>query len=948
VNPDRVNIKVRHDRFSGACQFSMSIKLTTESFQQVVNQSGLIDKERFNRLMNDLRQQGSRIDSSRAIADALVQASLLTQWQADKLLQGKHKGFFLGKYRLLSLLGKGGMSSVYLAEHVLMRRRCAIKVLPSKRVNDSSYLGRFHREAQAVASLDHANIVRAYDVDHETDRDTEIHFLVMEYVDGPSLQEAVLKNGLADFVDAADYIRQAADGLQHAHNAGMVHRDIKPGNLLVDNKGVVKILDLGLARFFEDAGEESLTVAHDEKVLGTADYLAPEQAIDSHTVDSRADLYSLGCTFYFLLTGHPPFNEGTLAQRLMAHQNKQPPPITKDRPDTPASLVAIIEKMMAKNVDERYQTADEVSAALASWLVENASEEWRMQHPNITGSGSFRDSDINTADTTKAAVNETAVESTGEQKRVSKTSEQLQSFLSALDSSVKITGRSDPQAGRSKSSPKSGTHAMPPQEKVATIVADDDDDRGGTGSGPQTNRTKPRPQRVQQLNLDDSVLEAIPVGPIGRRKPAPQPSSPLPGLPGQKSQAAKHKSELQHIKEFIQKNRTAVIAGAAVPAVLLIALLVYSNLPDTSDDLSTAPKLPESLTAVLTVGPTGQFRHINDAVQFLIDNYDEDKVDWDKQTITVAGSQTYQERLNFNMQTELPLKLEISAEGDAPAILAPEGPEPAITIADVPDVTVDGFEIQAENMTTAVVLEKYVSGTRLRNLKIIGASETAVLGAGVSGMTYANGQVELTNIEIRSKNAQAVGILLKTQGVTSPAHVQISGCRIIGPMATGIKIESDLEDIRIHNTIISDATQGIHITTQQAAIQDLQIVHGTFHKMQTGIQIDTQPSDIRSKGILIQRNLFAEVTGPALLIQNGYDAAKFSRMFASGVNGISYNWTTRPKPEKPVAGEFDIFTGHGQQGADIQFASKNPDEKGFLAPVDDSPVKDIAGANAEK
>jgi len=145
----------------------MAIKLTPESFLNVVKQSNLVTGDVLNRLIADLRSQGADVDNSRSLADHLVERKLLTRWQADKLLQGKHKGFFLGRYRLLKLLGKGGMSSVYLAEHVLMRRQCAIKVLPTKRVNDTSYLGRFHREAQAVASLDHPNIIKAYDVDKE-------------------------------------------------------------------------------------------------------------------------------------------------------------------------------------------------------------------------------------------------------------------------------------------------------------------------------------------------------------------------------------------------------------------------------------------------------------------------------------------------------------------------------------------------------------------------------------------------------------------------------------------------------------------------------------------------------------------------------------------------------------------------------------------------------------
>ncbi|HET6423105.1 MAG TPA: serine/threonine-protein kinase, partial [Planctomycetaceae bacterium] len=358
--------------------------LTGEAFLAVVSKSSLVDAERLKRAVAEYHTGGGNTDDAQALAEHLIAKSLITRWQAEKLLLGKHKGYFLSKYKLLSLLGKGGMSSVFLAEHTLMRRRCAIKVLPHKRVADSSYLARFHREAQAVASLDHPNIVRAYDVDHQTERDTDIHFLVMEYVEGQSLQELVGRSGPCPLVDAVDYVRQAAIGLSHAHQAGLVHRDIKPGNLLRDQHGVVKILDLGLARFFDNQGEEqALTIQHDEKVLGTADYLAPEQALDSHSVDARADIYSLGCTLYFLLTGHPPFTEGTLTQRLMAHQTKEPPPVEQDRPDVPASLITIVRKMMAKKPDDRYATAEETAEALRKWLSASAPPEWKKAHRDL-------------------------------------------------------------------------------------------------------------------------------------------------------------------------------------------------------------------------------------------------------------------------------------------------------------------------------------------------------------------------------------------------------------------------------------------------------------------------------------------------------------------------------------------------------------------------------------
>ncbi len=361
----------------------MTLKLTAASFLAGVKQSGLINPDRVDTLLAEFQQGGINCNDSCAIATALVDRKALTEWQSDKLLQGRHKGFLLGRYRLLSLLGAGEMSAVYLAEHILMERRCAIKVLPANKVQDTSYLGRFHREARAVASMNHPNIVRAYDVDKQTESGTDIHFLVMEYVEGRNIEQIVKEQGPLDYVAAVDYIRQAADGLGHAHLSGMVHRDVKPGNVLIDSTGVVKLLDLGLARFFKTSDEESLTIKHDEKVLGTADYLAPEQAVDSHQVDARADVYSLGCTLYFALTGHPPFTDGTLVQRLLAHQTKVPPSVRYERPDIDEVLLQILDKMMAKKAADRYQTADEVSEALARWLIEHASAAWKQKHMMI-------------------------------------------------------------------------------------------------------------------------------------------------------------------------------------------------------------------------------------------------------------------------------------------------------------------------------------------------------------------------------------------------------------------------------------------------------------------------------------------------------------------------------------------------------------------------------------
>ena len=202
---------------------------------------------------------------------------------------------------------------------------------PWTRPRHPEVVERFEREARAVAALDHPNIVKVHDVDKEDKNGKALHYLVMEYAEGTTLQDIVRKKGPMDVLRAAHYVCQAALGLQHAHEAGLVHRDVKPGNILLDRSGTIKILDLGLARFFHDQGD-NLTREHDANaILGTADYLAPEQAIDSHLVDNRADVYSLGMTFYYLLAGTAPFAHGTLNQKLIWHQLRQP------RPSPPAA-----------------------------------------------------------------------------------------------------------------------------------------------------------------------------------------------------------------------------------------------------------------------------------------------------------------------------------------------------------------------------------------------------------------------------------------------------------------------------------------------------------------------------------------------------------------------------------------------------------------------------------
>lgn len=339
---------------------------SAKSFLKLLEMSGIVGKDELKpaiESINQKRKESGVPITAPALASHLIESGLITEWHSEYLLAGKYKGFFLGKYKLLSHLGTGGMSKVYLAEHKISGQLRAIKVLPSKKVDDKSYLDRFYLEARAAASLNHPNVVRMYDICNEG----KTHYMVMEYVKGQDLMEIVTKNGPLPFDEAAKHIMDAAEGLRHAHERELVHRDIKPANLLLTEQKSVKILDLGLALVNQDDAQ-SLTVLYNEKVMGTADYLSPEQAVNSHNVDHRADIYSLGCTLYYLIAGHPPFPEGTLAQRIAKHQREEPQDLSEIRDECPAALIRICSKMMRKNADDRYQSAVEVKAALRKFL----------------------------------------------------------------------------------------------------------------------------------------------------------------------------------------------------------------------------------------------------------------------------------------------------------------------------------------------------------------------------------------------------------------------------------------------------------------------------------------------------------------------------------------------------------------------------------------------------
>lgn len=277
------------------------------------------------------------------------------------------------RYHVTGLLGTGGMGAVYKAEHRMMQRTVALKVIRHNIIASRAALERFEREVRAAAKLSHPNIVAAYDAEEAGG----LHFLVMEYVDGISLDKLIERRGPLAPHEAAQLIRQAAAGLAHAHQQSMVHRDIKPQNLMVTRKGQLKILDFGLARLATAATEESIASdlpAKDQPiaagatragmVLGTPDYIAPEQVANASAADIRSDLYALGCTLYYLLTGTPPFAGGSMLDKLSSHLSKTPPPLADRRNDLPPDLIAIVDRLLAKDPAYRFQTPSDLATAI--------------------------------------------------------------------------------------------------------------------------------------------------------------------------------------------------------------------------------------------------------------------------------------------------------------------------------------------------------------------------------------------------------------------------------------------------------------------------------------------------------------------------------------------------------------------------------------------------------
>jgi serine/threonine-protein kinase len=358
-----------------------------QTFLAHLRQSGLVSDEQLAAIARDHADQ----PRGRPIARALVEKEVLTRFQAERLLMGRNTGFLLGQYRVLEQIGRGGMGRVYKAQHRTMHRLVALKVLAADLLATERAIDLFLHEVRAIAQVVHPNIVTAFDANEVNGR----YYLVLEYVDGPNLDQLVRRQGPLSVGLACDYVRQVANGLQCAHVKGMVHRDIKPANLLVqwhglngdDSAGLVKISDFGLARLTQPIGTPTSSmvpgtiITKENTVMGTPDYLSPEQSRNIHKTDIRSDLYSLGCTFHYLLTGAVPFPGGNAMDKLIRHATEAPQPVGDYRSDVPAEVLAILDKLLAKRPEDRFQTPAALAAALQPFAVSGPTP-WAPTRPS--------------------------------------------------------------------------------------------------------------------------------------------------------------------------------------------------------------------------------------------------------------------------------------------------------------------------------------------------------------------------------------------------------------------------------------------------------------------------------------------------------------------------------------------------------------------------------------
>ncbi|HXY32989.1 MAG TPA: serine/threonine-protein kinase [Planctomycetaceae bacterium] len=929
-------------------------------------------------LFEELAQEGVDVGEPTAIAAALVRNGTLTEWQAKELLRGRHRGFILGKYRLLSLLERGGTSAVYLAEHRLMRRRCAIKVFPKTHLGDSIQLGRFRRQTQLVAALNHPNLIRAYDVDSALDGKAEVHLFVMEFVDGESLHDRVLRKGPLPPVEAANWIRQAADGLAYAHRCGVVHGNVKPTNLLVSREGVIKILDLGLAKLFDpEAPAPAVLPAplKNQRLSGTAGLLAAEQSVEggpvaggpaaggpaaggpveggpveASRVDPRSDIDNLGCTFYFLLVGQPLIPGRSLRQPLLGR-------LAQIRPDVPADLALILSRMMANQPADRYQTSEQVSEVLREWLVRHADPEWLAQNPAVLSSPDVlkkRSPDAKTPSAESASAS--AAVGTGLASADSR--ERTSTSKVSANGSPNVSANVPLRVARPLQDFSAGTRRPTPTGRVSAPATSS---QSGPTVGIDTKKALPIDQydhhdHQYAPQYESSVVDSLFGRPRVRRRrgleivalvlvSAVTLFGGLGWFTFRQNNLPLHSTQQRSTEQtFSEETSGEQTSGEQTSGEQTPSEQTPSEAAVLPEPAAAPAPTRRPIEGDIRVGPKDRYQTLADAIDFVRQSYAHGVLfsgsGEGSRTIRVAGGHTYPERIEIdNSDFHFPKGLRIVCNDPVPAILAPPGPQPVVRLHGVERFTFEGFEIDAAGKRAAIELSGYLVGTRLCNLRICGDCETSLLIRGAMGLQRPQSRCILDHLVLRRQRSGGSGVRFD-QGIDSSSNLTIRGCRFFGPFESAIAFSGPVVGIDIRESIITGAAVGMLLEREGLAVKDLAIVNNTFHQLNQGIVVcDTPPSS--SLDWIVQRNLFAAVTEAEMFVERGGNRAQFLGRFGKGA--ISGNWTSR-KVGKPLPeGEIDLFTGGGQTGAALRFQANDPDKDRFLWPVAQAPYR-TAGA----
>jgi hypothetical protein len=615
-------------------------------------------------------------------------------------------------------------------------------------------------------------------------------------------------------------------------------------------------------------------------VLGTANYCSPEQAVDSHMVDARTDIYSLGCTFFYLLMGHPPFNTGTLAQRLIAHQSKEPPPIELKRPDVPKELIALIKRMMAKNPELRIQSANEVANELAPF-VSAAAPVQKAEVP----APAFQDSKTPLPKPSETRPLHPFSVSEPERSEAHDTDANLESPTAQVtDSGAErfFEQLSDPQS------------VEPPEEPLSDYLSP-------IGISEE--------QAVGLASTESAIEFELP--PETDATPAPQ-KSPTTSVPvvGKPNAA---------------KSRAMLIAAALTVVIVPTAWWVYG----LWSNREPARPLLTGAETVIDVGPRGHFGTVTEAVNAIVQRFPKIK------TIHVAPGAQLLERIviDGSGKAKAPPNLQIVCAGKPAAILKPADPQtPILQASNVDGLVIDGLEFDAQGRDVAIRLSGFLVESRLAHCTIRGFTRAGIETQNVSG--YPDQEFRIEESTILGNSPKATGIRCTANGTSRNSEIVFHELRLLGPLAAGVEFIGPTWNVTIDHCILHETQAGIRFAQSNQDIRGLAIFHDTFSRCESGLVFAGQPS-LSSSPLQFRCNLFVQQKGPEVVVETGL-TDEVAKQLVPGTDVVRNNVSDRAASEASN-GSLGIFINGGKNGVETpKFLSMNPADANFLKPADDA------------